>query len=317
MMTPQGPLYVPALRLASRRAALRALLGAGALAACGREPGGANAGDPDALPPLPGPEVATPHHAAPDVLLLRDDGGPAIRGWVMGGSAPTPFILDPALGDAPPVVFLGGDRKGWGAAAMTPIWRAQARAGLARTGLARTGLAHANVAGTLITLGRPYAGDPSRWRTRAEISTLAHALGALGWAFGFGRADLLGHSSGGHLAVALAQETGRVRFLSAAAPPLDLITWHKSALRGASAAVRAQYDPVDHVAAFRADAGVIVADPLDAVAPPRAWQGWLGRALALGKPVTLMLAEGGGPDRHGLIGPGAEAMAMMRATRHP
>ena len=197
---------------------------------------------------------------------------------------------------------------------MTPIWRAQARAGLARAG-AEGALARAGAEGALITLGRPFAGDPARWRTDDEVATLAHALGALGRGFGFGRADLLGHSSGGHLAVALAQETARVRFLSAAAPPLDLLAWHETPFRRVSAVVRAQYDPVDHVAAFQADTAALVADPADAVAPPRAWRGWLGRALALGKPVTLVLATGGGADRHGLIRPGAEALAMLRAGR--
>lgn len=301
---PKSP--VPTLGDPARRAALRVLLGVGALAACGRAPEG-RAGDPGALPPLPGPGAAAPHPAAPDLLLLPDDGAGAARGWVMGGAAPTPFILDPAWAEdgAPPIIYLGGDRKGWDAAAMTPIWRAQARAGLARAG----------ATGALITLGRPFAGDPARWRTAAEVSTLAHAIAALGRGFGFGRADLLGHSSGGHLAVALAQETGRVRFVSAAAPPLDLMAWHETLFRRASAAVRAQYDPVDHVDGFQADAAALVADPFDSVAPPRAWQGWLGRALALGKPVTLVLAEGGGPDRHGLIAPGAEALALMRAGR--
>jgi hypothetical protein len=294
----------------SRRAALFGVLfGAAALGACGRGPGergpGGGAGDPDALPPLPGPADATPHRAEPHLAVLPDDGSGAIRGWATGGAAPVPFIIDGAGDDAPPIIFLGGDRRGWSAAAMTPIWRVQARNGLARAG----------AQGTLITLGRPFAGDPERWRTDTEVAALAHALGALGRGFGFGRADILGHSSGGHLAVALAQETGRVRFLSAAAPPLDLIAWHEAGLRNASAAVRRQYDPVAHVARFRADAAVIVADPLDRVAPPRAWQGWLERALALGHPVSLAFATGGGPDHHGLVGPGAEALALLRAAR--
>lgn len=298
----------------ARRAALRALAGAGALAstlaACGRAPGEGASGRATDPAPLLGPEAASPLSHAPAVALLPDMGDGATRGWVTGGSAPVAFIFDPgadAQTGAPPIIFIGGDRKGWGAGAMTPLWRAQARGALA---VAAGGAPRA----TLLTLGRPYAGDPSRWRTRAEIDALAHAIAELGRAIGFGRADVLGHSSGGHLAVALAQETARVRFLGAAAPPLDLIAWHETWLRQASRAVRRQYDPIARVGALTLDGAIIVADPLDEVMPPRAWRAWLAQARAMGKPVALVLAAGRGPDRHGLVGPAAAALSALRAS---
>lgn len=298
------------------------LLGAGLtalLAACGQIAGGA-AGVEGGPPPLPGPAEAAPAEGVEALLLLPDRGDRAIRGWVaaraagpLGPALPAvPFIYDPAIDDPAmpevdetpiPVVFLGGDRRGSDPAAMTPIWRAQAREAMARAGLNAP----------LLTLGRPFAGDPDRWRTAEEIAALSRALSVLGRAYGFGRADALGHSSGAHLAVALAQETGRLRLIAAAAPPLDLLTWHADSWGGASSAVRRQYDPVAHVADFTAEKIVLVADPLDQVTPPKAWQGWLGRASALGKPASLLFARGGGENRHGLILPGAEALAAMRA----
>ncbi|MFT7027601.1 MAG: hypothetical protein ACJAVS_001832, partial [Paracoccaceae bacterium] len=41
---------------------------------------------------------------------------------------------------------------------------------------------------------------------------------------------------------------------------------------------------------------------------------WLSAAIALGKPVSLAFANGGGEDRHGLVGPAAEALATLRAS---
>ena len=304
--------------------------------------------------PLPGPEAGAPHPRAADILLLPAAPGAPTRGWVTaraagpGGAAlpAIPFVLDPRIapasaprpegapaagpaaastpgpagganlpGHAPggagaretplPILFLGGDREGWSAAAMTPLWRHQAREAAARAGLR----------GPLLTLGRPYAGDPSRWRTRQELASIARALAILSRAYGFGRVDALAHSSGAHLAVGLAQETGRIRNLSAAAPPLDLMAWHEGALFGPSAAVRAQYDPLSRVAGFSADAMALVADPQDSAVPPRAWRGWLAEALRLGKPARLLFAQGAGPDRHGLLLPAAEALAALRAGR--
>ncbi|MGG7567801.1 hypothetical protein ACQ5SO_16740 [Rhodovulum sp. DZ06] len=273
--------------------------------------------------PLPGPDAAAPHPADPAIRLLSAPGDAAAAGWVeTGPDGPAlPFFLDPgpldhgSLDGGPldadrgkggsaviPILFLGGDRKGWSAAAMTPLWRIQAREAARRAGLS----------GPILTLGRPWAGDPSRWRTDAELSALARGLAVLGRAYGFGRVDALGHSSGAHLAVGLAQETGRIRLLAAAAPPLDLAAWHMETAGSMSARVRRQYDPLAHVAGFRADAAALVADPFDRVTPPAAWQGWLRAARAFGKPATLVLARGGGEDRHGLILPAAEALAALR-----
>jgi len=148
----------------ARRAALRALAGAGALAstlaACGRAPGEGASGRATDPAPLIGPEAASPLAHAPAVALLPDMGDGATRGWVTGGSAPVAFILDPgadAQTGAPPIIFIGGDRKGWGAGAMTPLWRAQARGALA------VGAGGAPRA-TLLTLGRP---GPMRGTRRA------------------------------------------------------------------------------------------------------------------------------------------------------
>ncbi|MFT7390330.1 MAG: hypothetical protein ACI9ZH_000549 [Paracoccaceae bacterium] len=273
-----------------------------ALPACARGPAAAT--PLDGIAPLPGPERGIHRPDAPAVRMLADGPQASLRGWVVGPGAPVGFILKAGASDAPPILFLGGDRKGWSAAAMTPIWHAQATAAVER----------AEPGATILTLGRPYAGDPERWRTRAEIDALAHAIAELSRAFGFGRADLLGHSSGAHLAVALAQEKGRVRLLAAASPPLDLMAWHQGWLRHASRAVRRQYDPIARVAALTLDAAVLVADPRDTVTPPEAWRAWLSAAIALGKPVSLAFANGGGEDRHGLVGPAAEALATLRAS---
>lgn len=302
---------------AGRRAATLcgAVGGAALLAACGAGPGAAPQDGGAGLSALPGPGAAHAAPGAPQILLLPPEGADA-RGWVLPppGSAapPLPFIIDglarstdaePAPQAAFPIVFLGGDRRGANPAEMTPRWRAQAQEALRR----------AELSAPLLTLGRPYAGDPSRWRSPAELAALRDALAALCAAYGWGRVDVMGHSSGAHLAVALAQETGRIRLLAAAAPPLDLLRWHDGGLFGPAAAVRRQYDPIAHVAGLRVDGAALVADPLDAVAPPKAWRGWLREALRLGKPVRLMFAAGGGPERHGLIGPAADALAEMRA----
>lgn len=283
--------------------------------------------------PLAGPEAGAPHPLSAEIRLLPAAPGAPVRGWVVaqaegpdGPALPAlPFVLDAETGapqtaetaenragaapgaDDPaaapiPILFLGGDRKGWRAAAMTPLWRAQAREAAARAGLT----------GPLLTLGRPYAGDPARWRTPKELAAVARALAVLSRAYGFGRVDAMAHSSGAHLAVGLAQETGRIRNLAAAAPPLDLMAWHAGALFGPSAAVKAQYDPLARVAGFGAEAMALVADPLDTAVPPRAWQGWLAAALRLGKPARLVFAHGAGPDRHGLLLPAAEALKALR-----
>ena len=161
--------------------------------------------------------------------------------------------------------------------------------------------------GPYIAIGRLGAfgssGDHRKRRSLLEIRVIAAALDELKARHGFRRLHLAGQSGGAHTVAGLAQMRVDVGCAVMASGGISLKTRIRDGGRKVDSAMKAKYDPLDHVAAMQDQQGrrmIVMSDPDDQIVSFRSQREFVERVRARNLPILHVSADSGAENFHGL-----------------
>ena len=151
-----------------------------------------------------------------------------------------------------------------------------------------------------IAVYRPHSTNKYEWRSLDEIRLHLALVEYLSQTFGVSQFNLYGHSSGGLLAVAVAQERPRLAATVGLAAPVLAVKRRSLQLGGGiSPQEYKQYDPIDHIQKLLPEIPVlIVYDLRDRTVKPGGVIPYVKKADQLGLNVKLVEVQVSGPLHH-------------------
>jgi dienelactone hydrolase len=160
--------------------------------------------------------------------------------------------------------------------------------------------------GPYIAIGRLGAfgssGDHRKRRSLLEIRVIAAALDELKARHGFRRFHLAGQSGGAHTVAGLAQMRVDVGCAVMASGSVSLKTRVRDGGRKVDSAIKAKYDPLDHVTAMQDQQGrrmIVMSDPDDQIVSFRSQREFVERVRNRNLPILHVSADAGTENFHG------------------
>lgn len=142
---------------------------------------------------------------------------------------------------------------------------------------------------------RPYATNRNMWRQPEEVAEITEIVKNLSSTLKVNNLHCSGHSSGGHLCLAIAQqEAVDISCIAVSAPPADTVEHHKAGWWNIGARERREYNPADHVAKTVAYEIIITGDKEDPTVSHKSWESFIGKARAAGIDIKFVEVSGFG-----------------------
>ena len=156
----------------------------------------------------------------------------------------------------------------------------------------------------LIAVYRPHSNSRNHWRSRWEVRLQLALVEYLSANFGIERFDLYGHSSGGLVAVAIAQERPHLaNMVGLASPKLAVREHYVRHEGGVPNRYHRQYDPINHINKLSSEIPVLIAyDRRDEVVRVGGVLPYVKKAAKLGLRVKLLEVETNDIEKHSTLG---------------
>ena len=147
--------------------------------------------------------------------------------------------------------------------------------------------------GPVIAVIRPHSNSKYDWRQMSEIELQRVLLEYLSRTFGVEKFNLYGHSGGGLVAIAVAQERPELTAtVGLASPKLAVLKHYMRHENGVPSRYSQQYDPIKHIQKLSSKIPVlIIYDTLDKTVKPGGVLPYVEKAKKLGLKVKMILVK--------------------------
>ena len=152
---------------------------------------------------------------------------------------------------------------------------------------------------------RPHGANKRHWRSLREIRLQLALVEYIHQTFGVEKFELRGHSGGGIIAIAVAQERSHLAAnVGLAAPKLAVKNHYRRYEGGVPGRYHNQYDPIYHIGKLSPDISVwIVYDPTnDRVVKPGGVLPYIDKALELGLNKVMFIESHNGHHNVDVLG---------------